>query len=638
MSLLTVISRVFRAFFSPKTVVAAAGSPRNRLLGLTLAALPGLVFLAGLGLTELLWVLAQRDAERALREEFDFRTNEGGSRIESRMKSYEQLLRDAAALATLHPDLSHDDFHDYVSRMGIERNFPGTQGVGYLLAVHPADIPAHLAFASRQGLKTYTIRPPGERALMSPVLYLEPDSGLNLRVIGYDLLSEPVRRLSLERARDEAITTISGRVTLIQDLGGPPQAGVLMASPVYARGKDLATIAERRANLVGWMAAPLRLKDLLAGILGHQYGDLNEAISLSIFDGDASSADSLLFETDPNGASAMKPPLFQSSRTLTVGGRNWRVAFVSRPPFDARLGDGGRLQWIAWAGTAGAALLAVILWLLIHGRARAWAYATRMTDELRQAVGWAEAMATDLGRSRAALAEKATALEQRNQDLEQFTEVLAHHLQEPVRQQYGFTQRLERQLPKPLAPELQQSMDFVTKGAVRLRALLHDVQLYLSVSQLPPPTRSCRAGTALDLALDRLGDRLAETTVEFAPDPLPACRIEPHRLADVFFAVIENSIHHAQPDLAPHVRVACEQRECDTVLTLTDNGIGIPAQYHSRVFRVFERLAPDDRKTGTGIGLAMAKKIIESARGRIWIESPEAGGTRICITLPPGDE
>jgi len=110
--------------------------------------------------------------------------------------------------------------------------------------------------------------------------------------------------------------------------------------------------------------------------------------------------------------------------------------------------------------------------------------------------------------------------------------------------------------------------------------------------------------------------------------------IDSHRLGDVFYALISNSLDYRQPGLSPRIAITCALHPNAAEFSVTDNGIGIPPQYHSRVFRVFERLNPHQGSDGTGIGLAIVRSIVESVQGRIWITTPEEGGTRITFTLP----
>ena len=243
----------------------------------------------------------------------------------------------------------------------------------------------------------------------------------------------------------------------------------------------------------------------------------------------------------------------------------------------------------------------------------------RYEKELRGAL----AVSQDLG---AALARK-------NDELARFADILAHHMQEPVRQQHIFAQHLARRLPKPLSPETQMSLDAILDAAQRHRVLLRDAQSYLAWQPTVPPREPLPADAALDLALARLEPHIAMARATIVRVPLPALPIPTPALADVFTALLDNAVTYPRPGVPPLVHVTDETRDGRLVITVTDNGIGIPADYAERVFGVFERLNPQPDQPGTGIGLALTKKIIEDANGRIWIEQPEGPGTRVCFSL-----
>jgi PAS domain S-box-containing protein len=258
-------------------------------------------------------------------------------------------------------------------------------------------------------------------------------------------------------------------------------------------------------------------------------------------------------------------------------------------------------------------------------------------QDLRRALKAAEELTVQLRSSETALVGKVVELNKANAALEEFAQILAHHLQEPVRQQYAFAQRLERILPAPLADDAQRALDFVLDGALRQRALLRDVQLYFAIDKLPHEHGLCRSNAALDAAIHKLDAKIQAGNAMVEAGELPGLRINETRLAEVFTILVENSLHYGHQGVPVRVCVAVESRDGRSIVTVTDNGIGVAAEFHERVFKVFERLYPE-KSAGTGIGLALARRIIEAAAGTIWIETPDDGGTRVCFALPTDEE
>lgn len=228
-------------------------------------------------------------------------------------------------------------------------------------------------------------------------------------------------------------------------------------------------------------------------------------------------------------------------------------------------------------------------------------------------------------------------LERRNTEIARFTEVLAHHLQEPVRLQHAFAQRLQHLLPAPLSPDLERALGFIRTGALRQRALLRDVEHYLAITQSTTPPRPCDPKAALAEACRRLQEKITATGTVIHCETLPAVEIQSERLIELFAEVIDNAMEYRRDDCPPEIRIDGQVIDGQVRFSVADNGVGIPEQFRRRVFRVFERIAPRGEQDGTGIGLALVEKIVQAAHGRIWIEGGDSGGTKVIWTLPsPG--
>jgi hemerythrin-like metal-binding protein len=221
-------------------------------------------------------------------------------------------------------------------------------------------------------------------------------------------------------------------------------------------------------------------------------------------------------------------------------------------------------------------------------------------------------------------------------EIKNFAYVLSHHVQEPVREQMLYTSRLKQALERKgdLDEATGEALGHIVKGGERLRGLLGDMHRHLALSHSPwTPKRVATAGI-LDRALNRLGGRIREAGATIERGELPVAMVDKDRLADVLTALIDNSLTFRRPDLAPRIRVGCEMRSDQLEFQVEDNGIGIAADMRQRVFGVFERLHPHHVFPGTGIGLAVVQKIVESAGGRVWIDGAASGGTIVHFTLP----
>lgn len=216
-------------------------------------AVPALLFV-----TYWMWSNAVGDATRAARERFDFKVGEARFAIDQRLLAYEHVLRGAVGLFAASDEVRRDEWRTYVRQLDIDKYYPGIQGIGFSLRIPPGRKAGHLAAIRAEGFPNYSIRP--ERPEYTSIVFLEPFDWRNQRAFGYDMFSEPVRRLAMERARDAGLPSVSGKVTLVQETEKGVQYGFLMYLPVYSGGEIPPTMAERRTALLGYVYISPRSK------------------------------------------------------------------------------------------------------------------------------------------------------------------------------------------------------------------------------------------------------------------------------------------------------------------------------------------------------------------------------------------
>ena len=340
--------------------------------------LPLLILAVGLVATYFLQQTAFNVARQAQQDSFDYQTREVVLRVEQRLAAYEQILRGTRGLFIASKSVERNEFRDYVSTLQLADQYPGIQGVGFSLIVPQQEKARHIGAIRKEGFPGYAVRPEGERDLYTSIIFLEPFADRNLRAFGYDMYSEATRRAAMEQARDLDKPAMSGRVRLVQETDQNVQAGFLMYVPVYRNGRPHETLADRRANIVGWVYAPFRMNDLLRGILADQVNN----IDLEIYDGENATPEMLMY----NSASAQRhtgTPLHDFSQCLKIVGHNWHVRLHSLPIFEANI-DTGRVTAIRLTGILVSVLLSLLVWQLVGGRARALKLAQGMTRELRE--------------------------------------------------------------------------------------------------------------------------------------------------------------------------------------------------------------------------------------------------------------
>lgn len=309
---------------------------------------------------------AQKVADNYLRDEFTFRVRDLSDQIERRLQLYRQVLIGTTGLFTVIGEVSRDDFRTYVNTLGLQRNYPGIEGIGFSIVVPASQRQSHVQQVRRSGFPYYDIKPSGERDIYTSIIYLEPFAGRNLHAFGFDMYSEERRRAAMEKARDNNQAVISRKVKLVQEVEAVVQPGFLMYLPVYRNGVPHDTLTQRRESLVGWVYAPFRMRDLMRGIEGTRTRELD----IEIYDSDNSDPDALLYDSNEGVEPSGHVPRFKQMERLEIAGQKWLVVVSSLPPYEAQQRV-DRAGLILRGGISISLLLALLVWLFLDDRARA---------------------------------------------------------------------------------------------------------------------------------------------------------------------------------------------------------------------------------------------------------------------------
>ena len=236
-----------------------------------------------------------------------------------------------------------------------------------------------------------------------------------------------------------------------------------------------------------------------------------------------------------------------------------------------------------------------------------------------------------------ALIDQARELQRSNEELEQFAYVASHDLQEPLRKVASFTQMLERRYRGQLDERADQYIEFAVDGAKRMQELINDLLAFSRVGRMNEALAPVDTGTLVADARARLAAALDETGGEVVAGGLPVVTGDAGLLTGLFQNLISNAIKF-RGDAPPHVEIAAARDGRFWHFSVADTGIGVEDEYAERIFVIFQRLHTRDAYEGTGIGLAMCRKIVEYHGGRIWLAPAAPGrGARFEFTLPAAD-
>jgi PAS domain S-box-containing protein len=243
--------------------------------------------------------------------------------------------------------------------------------------------------------------------------------------------------------------------------------------------------------------------------------------------------------------------------------------------------------------------------------------------------GLVQCLVSDISRQK----EAELALIESNKELEHFAYVASHDLQEPLRMVSSYTQLLAKRYKDKLDADANEFIDFAVDGAVRMQQLIHSLLEYSRLTRSPAPPVSVDCNAILDRVLTDHSIAISESGARIERGPLPVLQGTPGHLTQLFSNLIGNALKFRGSD-PPFIRVTAERIPGMWEFAVADNGIGIESRYFDRIFAMFQRLHPRDAFPGTGIGLAICKKIVDRNGGRIWIESEPGKGTRFIFTYP----
>ncbi|MEB3337253.1 MAG: ATP-binding protein, partial [Leptolyngbyaceae bacterium] len=256
--------------------------------------------------------------------------------------------------------------------------------------------------------------------------------------------------------------------------------------------------------------------------------------------------------------------------------------------------------------------------------------------EVKAALELRKAIVNIVLRQAEELALLAQDLERSNAELKKFAYVASHDLQEPLNQVANFVQLLEMRYTDELDQDAKEFIGFAVDGVSLMQTLIDDVLVYSKVDLKGIEWELTEAEMALNQALNNLRGRIQETGAVITYDPMPTIVADGTQLMRLFQNLLGNAIKFKQPEVAPRIHVGVQRQEDAWLFSVQDNGIGIDPQFADRIFVIFQRLHTRDEYPGSGMGLAICKKIVECHRGRIWVESELGKGATFYFTIPVG--
>ena len=457
------------------------------------------------------------------------------------------------------------------------------------------------AFAIRRWDPGDGARPQAEPDGYFPLYYVEARDDLPT-ALGLDLASEPVRWSGIKAAIATASPTVTGRLKLLQD--DAPAWSVLLIVPVYRKEALGPEVAEPFRSVQGVALGVLRVDALVTQAI-----DGLDSLGLVVLVEDRSAPEG---ERWLSGSQTFHPNVEVDEHEWKEAGREWSIRIgAAEPP---------QRVWSAWSVLAGGLLFTGLFGAFLLELATRHIHVERL-----------------VGLRTIELARANDELQRSNLELQRFAHVASHDLREPLRTVGSYAQLIDESAGELLPPH-RKFLERIQGAAKRMQALVDDL---LALSRVEGG--AARIGLVpleklVGFALENLRPAIEAAGARIEVGELPTVSCDSSQIVQLFQNLIANAVKFRREEVVPYVSIQCRRDGRFFEISLKDNGIGIAPEHHARVFEMFERLHTRERYGGTGIGLAICRKIVDRHGGRIWLESPPEGGSVFRFTLPAEGE
>jgi signal transduction histidine kinase/integral membrane sensor domain MASE1 len=592
--------------FTP-LICAWALRPRQQWLGRQISlTLPLAAMFAAV--VALFFYVSSREQTR-LQAEFDRTTQRIAASLQARLDNDLTILDSINGLFAVSDAITARQFHDFVAprlqgRSDIKAlewqpRIEDSERDGFEQAMRAAGDPAFRIWEKdAQGRAV----PAARRPQYVPVTYIEPIEGNDV-ALGYDDESEPTRAAALRSAMASGRTSATARIRLVQETG--EQWATILFSPVFRSAADHGGQA---GSLRGFAVAVFRIGDLAQSSMQEAAAT---GLELRLLDNSLPTNQTVLYQSGNSGQ--LKPRQIAQSRSVPVrmAERQWTLEFIL--PADYLV---SHRSWQAWGllavGLLITGLLGILILVLIGRESKVEELVQQRTAALRAAQ-------QDLERS--------------NAELEQFAYVASHDLQAPLRSIVGFGQLLQSDYKGRFDADADSYIGFMVKSAGQMQSLIRDLLSYSRIGRGSALGGSADCGQVLAGVLAQLQPLIQERGALISHDPLPVVACAPLELGQIFQNLIGNALKFQPAGNRPLIHVGAEREGGYWRLSVRDNGIGIDARYRERIFQMFQRLHGADKFEGTGIGLAICRKIVLLHGGRLWVESEPGRGSTFYFTF-----
>ncbi len=551
-----------------------------------------IVLIALLAFTVFAFYQASLSAEERRERLFENRLERIKSSVSLRMVDYVQILKGCRGLFYGSDSITARDWKIYVDNLNIESVYPGIQGIAYAQFISKQDTQRFADHLRKNFYADFQIKSPFKNDFLTPITYIEPFSGRNLRAVGFDMYSDDTRREAMDRAMNTGMAALTKKVILVQETETNPQPGFLLYMPVYRNPESVESIEDRKRNIKGFVYFPFRAKEIL-----HDVSERFKDVHIKIYDGEHIEQENLLFDSD-HAAADSDETLTQN--LLNIAGTPWLLSVGVDDEFGSDIEKSQPIIILTFG-----IILSVLFFMMI-------ANIIKRNNQIREEL----LMTKELDNKK-----------------DEFIGIASHELKTPLTSIKAYMQLLER---SDLSEQHRKLVSKANSNITKLNNLIGDL---LDVSKIQS------GHLVLNVAPFELKKMILESVENvqhmysshelLITTPIPDLILNADilRLEQAMTNLLVNAIKYSPG--APAVQISINQLEDTVRINVIDSGIGIAPENREKVFDRFYRakeLSPVF--SGLGMGLFISSEIVKRHNGEIGVESEAGKGSTFYIILP----
>ncbi len=498
------------------------------------------------------------------------------------------------------------------------KNNESIQAVGFIPIVELAKRNAFEIKAQEEGfpgfkfteLQNGQIMPAGTREKYFPLYYIEPFEN-NKKAFRFDLASNPERKAALEKAASTGEVTATESIVLVQDLEKKNDKSILVFIPVYEDELGISA-----AHLIhSYLSIAIIINELMNKAI--TLVSMDDNVAVTVIDPKTKIRE-ILF-TNAQGINTYQ---FEKNSSLQVADRIWRLQFRCTPKKLRNFEP----TWVTIGLPAGVALLGIILSIFVF----------RMLTDDRKKLRTNLQLVNEINERKiitAKLNQNTNELKISNAELERFAYVASHDLQEPLRMVSSFLGLLEHELEGQLNETAKKYIYFAVDGAGRMKILVNDLLEYSRIGSAKEEFAATDMNEVMKYVNHILDEDIKKNQAVITFEPMPVISANMILIDQLLINLVGNALKY-KGDKAPEISVGSTEKPDHWIFYVKDNGIGIDPKFFDKIFTIFQRLHNQNEYSGTGIGLAICKKIVEIHKGKIWVESEPDKGSAFYFSIP----